>query len=129
MLEWFTSQAWIWLPLPGYVAGIVIASLGWRRSRKKGYPIIAAFFLIALILGWPRSYPVEADGGAYDFEGVGISVDAMEASFQTTYQESGIIDSGLTVAIYFLVVGLWLLVREESYREAEASNNGSPPLD
>lgn len=134
---YYAMEAVKWLEPLLYVTGLVIAVSTFRRCRKRGYIVLAFYFVLCIfsVLAMPRINRAIRARRAPDLSReTQKKIDvAVQQAIDRVLEEEGHPAIHATGRISFpfgplvLVTGLWLLARREPRKESETSTEGNAP--
>jgi hypothetical protein len=131
----YTVLGWV-NPLV-HLAGLVVACWAYSVGRKRGYIVVAIYFLLAVISltvipaintarykRWQAEHAVASEADEAYFRELKL----LEQKYPRPYPSAGRISIPIPLGAAILVAGLWVLARG-TRKEAEpnAGGNAAPP--
>ncbi|MGD1087001.1 MAG: hypothetical protein ABSA47_19880 [Verrucomicrobiota bacterium] len=125
-----------------YIVGLAVAAWAYWRSRKIGYLLVTAYFLVAVFntflvpalnrmiaTRWDAQRKSELSPQAHE-EFMKEYSALLQKYYPPGNATPGTINIKLPISQIILVVGVWMLARRETGRiaEKEGAGKGSPPL-
>jgi hypothetical protein len=135
MIMYYIVKAIGWLNPLIHIAGFLVATWAFRRCRKRGYLVVAAFFALAVfsLLAMPKINRVIAERRSPDISSQTQERmnQAMHEAMQRVLEEEGhppiVAERRIDFPLgpILLVLGLWLIARKEKTTEPKVGQVSS----